>query len=277
MPIDDRLRAGLPTVLDDAPPDLDAALGIVLQRAGQRSRVRRAAYAVGLVAAAAAAVAAVALGLGGGDSRRTLEPAKPSQVRVLDAGRGSPGDPVPLSPGSYAIPFLGAADDAPWGKVEVPSGWGQDRLVLATGQDLDPHLRRVELFAVTGVAPDPCAGTTQPVKATVTDIVTALTTQRTVRPSSARPVSIDGYSGQLVQTTVPRSLDVTRCQGQTVRPLTNGVGYVSVFPGWTYRTWVLDVQGHPLVIMAAHGPATTPAELTQLTTLVDNLRFVDPR
>jgi hypothetical protein len=199
------------------------------------------------------------------------------EVLVLDAGRGSAVDPAPLAPGDYAIPFLGAAQGAPWGKVEVPAGWGQDRLLLATGQDLDPHLRRVELFAVTGVAPDPCAGTIAPVKSTVTDIVTALTAQRTVLPSDARPVSIDGYSGQLVQTTVPPSLDTTGCQGQTLRPFGNEVGYVTVFPGWTYRTWVLDVHGNPLVIMAAHGPETTPTELTELTTLVENLRFVDPR
>jgi hypothetical protein len=200
-----------------------------------------------------------------------------ADVRVLDAGRGRPGEPVPLSSGAYAIPFLGAADDAPWGRLEVPAGWGQDRLVLATGRDLDPHLRRVELFAMTSVAPDPCAGTMTPVKATVSDIVTALTTQQTVRPSSATPVSIDGYSGQLVQTTVPPTLDVTQCHGQTLRPFTSDIGYVTVFPGWTYRTWVLDVQDHPLVIMAAHGPATTPTELTELTTLVEGLHFVDPR
>ena len=276
MPIDDRLRAGLATALDDAHPDMDAALTLVLVRAGHRSRVRHAAYAAGL--GAAAVVAAVALSLGGGDARRSLVPAAPSgAVRVLDDARGTAVVPAPLAPGDYAIPFLGAAQDAPWAKVQVPAGWGQDRLLLATGQDLDPHLRRVELFTVTGVAPDPCAGSIAPVKPTVTDIVTALTTQRTVQPSNARPVSIDGYSGQLVQTTVPPSLDTTGCQSQALRPFGNEVGYVTVFPGWTYRTWVLDVQGHPLVIMAAHGPATTPTELTALTQLVEGITFVAPR
>jgi hypothetical protein len=204
--------------------------------------------------------------------------ARPTEeVRVLDAERGSSDDPAPLAAGAYAIPFIGATDTTPWARVQVPPGWGQDRLLLATGPDLDPHLRRVELFAMTSVAPDPCAGTMTPVKTTVSDIVTALTTQRTVRPSSASPVSIDGYSGQLVQTTVPPTLDLTQCHGQTLRPFASDIGYVMVFPGWTYRTWVLDVQGHPLVIMAAHGPATTPTELTELTTLIEGLTFVAPR
>jgi hypothetical protein len=50
-----------------------------------------------------------------------------------------------------------------------------------------------------------------------------------------------------------------------------------VFPGWTYRVWVLDVQGDPLVIMAAHGPETSPTELAQLTTLVEGITLVAPR
>ena len=62
MPIDDRLRAGLPAALDDVRPDVDADLAVVLLRAGRRSRVRRAAYTVGLVAAAV--VAAAILGAG---------------------------------------------------------------------------------------------------------------------------------------------------------------------------------------------------------------------
>ena len=276
MPIDDRLRAGLPTVLDDARPDVDAALAMMLLRAGRRRRVRRAAYAAGL--GAAAVVVAVALGLGGDDSRQSWEPATPTgDVRVLGSERGSAADPAPLAPGAYAVPFLGAADDAPWAKVEVPAGWGQDRLLLATGPDLDPHLRRVELLAVNGIAPDPCAAIIEPVAAEVSAIVTALTAQGTVQSRDLGPVSIDGYSGQLVQTQVPLSLDITKCSGQTLRPFRIGSSYTAVFPGWTYRTWVLDVNGHPLVIMAAHGPQTTPTELTELTALVEDITFVAPR
>ena len=107
MPIDERLRAGLPTALDDVRPDVDADLASCCCRAGRRSRLRRAAYAVGLVAAAV--VAAVTLGLGGSDSRRSVDPVAPGgEVRVLDSGRGSAEDPAPLEPGRYAIPFIGA-------------------------------------------------------------------------------------------------------------------------------------------------------------------------
>jgi hypothetical protein len=217
-----------------------------------------------------------------GDEPATAEgPTPPSagtdQVRVLD-GRGSPEDPVPLEPGRYAIPFFGAPDDAPWGQVEVPAGWGQDRLHLATGPDLDPHLRRVELLAVDRVASDPCEGVMQSVEGGATDIVEALTEQRTVPPSAERPVSIEGYSGQLARFRVPSGLDVEKCwDGESLKPFGIGSSYTSVFPGWTYRVWVLDVEDDPLVIMAAHGPETTPTELAELTEMVEDITFVAPR
>ena len=277
MPIDERLRAGLPAALDDVRPDVDADLAALLIRAGRRTRVRRAAYTAGLVAATV--VAAVTFGLGGEDSQGSVDPVAPGGVvRVLDSGRGSADDPAPLDSGHYAIPFIGAADAAPWGEIEVPAGWGQDRLLLATGPDLDPHLRRVELLTVDRVAPDPCEGVMQPVDGEVTDIVAGLTAQRTVRPSEARPASIDGYSGQLVRFRVPPGLDVEECwDGRSLKPFGLGSGYTSVFPGWTYRVWVLDVEDDPLVILAAHGPKTTPTELAELTAMVEGIAFVAPR
>jgi hypothetical protein len=277
MPIDDRLRTGLPAAFDDVRPDVDAELAILRIRAGRRTRVRRAAYAGGLVAAAV--VAAMTFGLGGDDTQGSVDPVAPGgEVQVLDAGRGSPEKPVPLDPGRYAIPFFGAADEAPWGEVEVPTGWAQDRLHLATGQDLDPHLRRVELLTADSVAADPCEGVLQPVPAKVTAIVTALGEQRTVRPSAARPVSIDGYSGRSMRFRVPSQLDVEKCwDGQSLKPLGLGSSYTSVFPGWTYRIWILDAAGDPLLIMAAHGPKTTPDELAELTAMVEGITFVAPR
>ena len=282
MSIEQRLRNGLPANTEHLKPNLDKELEMVLQRAHRR-RVRTAGFGL----AAVAAVAAGVLWLPGvADSIRAddngdpaIRPTQPTEatdeVPVLDSERGSAEDPAPLEAGRYAIPFIGA-ENAPWGKVEVPAGWGQDRLLLATGPDLDPHLRRVELLAVNWVAPDPCDVVMQPVKGRVTDIVAALTNQRTVQPSDARPVSIDGYSGQLVHFQVPFGLDVEKC-GQSLTPFGFGPSYTSVFPGWTYRVWVLDVEGDPLVILAAHGPETTPTELAALTDMVEGIRFIQPR
>ena len=279
MPIDERLRADLPAAVDGVRPDVDSGLAVVLHRAKLRSRVRRAAYSVGLVAAAVVAVVVGAgiIGSGNDDARPPVEPVRPGdQVRLLDQGLGSADEPAPLRPGRYAIPFIGAAENAPWGLVEVPDGWGQDRLLLATGPDLDPHLRRVELFAINQVASDPCASSLQPVEENVTDIAGALTEQHTMRPSGARPVSIDGHAGQLVRFRVPAGLDDENCwDGQSLRPFGHDTNYTSVFPGWTYRVWVLDVDGDPLAILAAHGPQTTPTELAELTGLVEGLTFTE--
>ena len=248
------------------------------------ARVRTAGLGLAAVAAVAAGVfwlPGVADSIGADDDvDPAVRPTQPTEatdeVPVLDSERGSAEDPAPLEPGRYAIPFIGAADDAPWGEVEVPAGWGQDRLLLATGPDLDPHLRRVELLTVDKVSPDPCAGRLQPVEGRVTDIVEAFTEQRTVRPSGAAA----GLDRRVLRSAgaVPGPLgaEVEKC-GPSLTTFGVGSGWTSVFPGWTYRVWVLDVDGDPLVILAAHGPETTPTELAELTDMVDGIRFIDPR
>ena len=208
----------------------------------------------------------------------TASPAAADQARVLDSEVGSADDPAPLEPGPYTIPFIGAPDDAPWGTVDVPAGWGQDRLHLATGDDLDPHLRRIELLTADRVANDPCAGDLAPVEPTLADIVDALTEQRTVQPSEATPVTLDGYDGRLVSFRVPADLDTGRCvDGNALRPFGLGVGHTSVFPGWDYRVWVVDVEGDPLVVLAAHGPETTDSELEELDQMVEGISFTEPQ
>ena len=65
--------------------------------------------------------------------------------------------------------------------------------------------------------------------------------------------------------------------GESLRPIGVLGSSTSVFPGWTYRLWVIDLEGEPVTIMAAHGPQTTPTELAELNTMVEDLNFVAPR
>jgi hypothetical protein len=210
-------------------------------------------------------------------TRTTDDAGVAAQASPLDSSVGSPEEPAPLAAGRYTIPFIGASDDAPWAEIDVPDGWGHDRLHPATGPDLDPHLRRIELFTVARVAADPCRSSTDPIGPGVDDLMTALATQRTVRPEQPRPVSIGGYDGQQMHVRVPLDLDVTRCQlGGGLVPLTlPGGANATVFPGWSYRVWALDVVGERLVILAAQGPQVTAPERAELATMVETLRFVD--
>ena len=211
MSIDDRLRAGLPLVLDELlPDDVEQGLALTLQRVERRRGLRRGGYAVALVAAAAV-VATVAVRVD--DEPRSLEPVGPptDQVLVLDSELGSPDEPAPLKAATYAIGFLGASDDAPWAEIEVPAGWGHDRLHPATGPDLDPHLRRIELSTVAMVAPDPCEDSFAPVGPEVADLMTSLAAQQTVEPARPRPVRIDGHDGQVLEVHVPVDVDVAGC------------------------------------------------------------------
>ena len=277
MSIDDRLRASLPAVLDELAPDVERSLALTLQRVDRRRGLRRGAYAVALVAAAAVAAAVV---VRVDDGPRSLEPVDPptNQVLVLDADEGSPDEPAPIAAATYAIGFLGASDTALWAEIEIPDGWSHDRLHPATGPDLDPHLRRIELFAVASVAPDPCRPALSTVGPGVSDLMEAIAAQQTVRPGLPRPATIDGYSGQVVQVRVPMGVDLEACDSQGLVPFRiNALTRTNVFPGWTYQVWAVDVEGERLVITAAHGPDATPEERAELIRMVETLEFVPPR
>lgn len=279
MSIDDRLRAGLPLVLDELlPDDVEQGLALTLQRVERRRGLRRGGYAVALVAAVAV-VATVAVRVD--DEPRSLEPVGPptDQVLVLDSELGSPDEPAPLKAATYAIGFLGASDDAPWAEIEVPAGWGHDRLHPATGPDLDPHLRRIELSGVAMVAADPCEDSFAPVGPDVADLMNSLAAQQTVEPARPRPVRIDGHDGQVLEVHVPVDVDVAGCDhdGSLVPWMSPGGSHTTVFPGWTYRVWAVDVDGERLVILAAHGPDATAAEQAELLRMVETLELVPPR
>lgn len=275
MPIDDRLRTDLPAALDDVRPDLEESLMSTMQRVQRRRRLRLSTYAVG---AAAAAVAAFAVVIGTDDASRSVDPVEPvdTTVRVMDDGEGSAEDPAPLAAGRWAIPFIGASDDAPWAEIEVPEGWEHDRLHPVVGTDLDPNLRAIALLTIGRVNPNPCIAYGTQIGPTVADAVSALRSQEVVRSGRPRPVAIDGFTGQVVRFEVPTSEDLN-CRRPELVPF-NAVGgaNATVFPGWTYRVFVLDVDGERLAIVAVHGPEVTPAELAELTGMVTSLRFIDP-
>ena len=75
-------------------------------------------------------------------SNTATPPPAAATTLELDSAEGSPDEPAALAPGTYAIPFIGAPDDAPSAEIEIPAGLAHDRLHPATGPDLDPHLRR---------------------------------------------------------------------------------------------------------------------------------------
>ena len=201
-----------------------------------------------------------------------------SPAPTPDPTEGSQEGLAPLEPGPHALAFFAAADDAPWAEIQVPAGWGLDRIHFATGPDLDPHLRRIELSTVAMVAPDPCEESFVPVGPEVADLMTSLAAQESLQPGRPRPVTLDGHDGRALEVRVPVDLDVTGCgHGGTLVPWTSpGGSHVTVFPGWTYRVSAVDVDGKRLVILAAHGPDATEAERAELATMVETLRFVEP-
>ena len=227
-----------------------------------------------LAALVAGALAACSTGA---DSGSPDPVAASTSARTPAATDGSEGGPAPLDAGPHALAFFAATDDAPWAEIEVPAGWGLDRIAFVTGRDADPHLRRIEATVVAMVAPDPCEDSFATVGPEVADLMTSLAAQRTVTPGRPRPVSLDGHDGQALEVRVPVDLDVTgRGHGGTLVPwMSPGGSHVTVHPGWTYRVSAVDVDGERLVVVSSHGPDASAAEHAELATMVETLRFVD--
>jgi hypothetical protein len=48
-------------------------------------------------------------------------------------------------------------------------------------------------------------------------------------------------------------------------------------PGAVDHTWILDVDGVRVVLVAIEEPGITPAQVDELTDMVESVRFVEPQ
>ena len=278
MSIDDRLRHGLPMLAEEGPVDLEHELVHLLDRAARRRRWRIGAYACGVGAAVAVAVALATAPDPGPESVGPVSPVT-DQVRVLDSARGSEVEPAALDAGRYAVPFVGSRSRAPLGVVTLPPGWSQDQLALTTGLDLDPHLRRIEMFAVGAVSPDPCRASTAPVRRNIDDLVEALSSQQSMQARRPVPLLLDAYRGSRISFEVPQRLGSRSCPttSSTLVPVSTPQGSsYDVFPGWTYQLWIVEVGREPLVVAVGYGPEVTSAERAEVERMVLDIDFASP-
>ena len=161
MLADDDIRVLLKTRLPELRPDVEAELDRVLNRAGSRSRRRRAAYVGGLVAAVVASVLVL-----GHEWRRQADAPDPVDEVVVQAtpleNRGEYRDPAALEPGRYVAKFGGLTYPTPRIELDIPAGWGQDDVVaFATGPASRRDTRRIDLYADSEEMPARSVGPTR--------------------------------------------------------------------------------------------------------------------
>lgn len=225
------------------------------------------------VAAAIGLVALIAVISNVGDGTGSQVASGPSEtsepIRALPATEG-----VPIEPGRYAIGTLSPLDASHTFTIDIPDGYVSynESVVFKEGVDAG-----VSLWGVGWVFDDACQwrGTASPTSST-DDVVAALQGEEGLRASTPTPVTIDGYAGTYVEVTVASQAAVDRCDGghfgafALAGDTPSGVRHFKRV-GEPELLWILDVDGHPLVIDAL----ATEQERAELEQMVASIE-IDP-
>jgi hypothetical protein len=172
-------------------------------------------------------------------TRSSDPPTTDSSDEPIDITR-IPGD-APLEPGTYSMPFV-TGDGAMRAIVDVPDGYTNHFSVISS-DDGDMAF----WGSVTQVETDPClrgkhvgAGTS------VHDLASLLVAQRHMKTSQPVPVTVGGYHGVYLKSTVPA--DVHRCRGGIVTMYTDGETWLQQdVPHAIFQAWILNVRGQRVV------------------------------
>ena len=192
---------------------------------------------------------------------------------------------VGVHPGMYAVPFSG------WGDlpqevadlravITFPAGFLSLHRSTFAEEGSGANLREFSFWTVDKVPTDFCAGNRFPDSVTnpgptVADLATALAAQPRLRGTNPVPVTIGGHDGLYVELTRPAA----NCPGQVLwfAPRIMHTAYHDRFidPGDVARIWILDVDGHRVVIDAIHPADASDAEVAELTQMVESATFMD--
>jgi hypothetical protein len=203
-----------------------------------------------------------------------------------DVGLGGP-DPTPtptptpavlsgdeLEAGTYQVTHEGVAVAT----LTVPDGWFnvQD---FGVGKDSNENGFTAVLIWPPGdfanVYLDPCRWQDgqAPVGPTVDDLATALDNQAQRGDSAPVDVSIDGYSGKMIELTVPSDINITDCDAGEFR---SWEGRFHQGPGQVDQIYILDVAGQRLVIDTHFLPGTSEADRAERQAIVDSIQIDVP-
>ncbi len=282
MSIEERLRTGLAANTDRLTSDeeLERKLHAVLRRAHHRQQVR----AAGVAVAAVAAVLAVVAWLSGGvDLGRGDGPPDPIETpHVTELGpRSMEGVDGALEAGSWLVPvYARDYESLPRAVVQVPEGYGSPGgWTVDRGADGDPEdYGSVDFWSVGTVIDDPCRGSTgSDPGPSVRDLAEAIHGQPGHRATAPVPVTLDGYSGLYLEVTGPRAKEFDRCANGTFtlwRSTANFPSGTNV-PGTVFHLWILDVDGHRIVVNEDTTPHETAPEKAEVRAIAESTHFTN--
>jgi hypothetical protein len=211
--------------------------------------------------------------------------AAPASVAPSASPSPSPTEAVAASPTlrpDAALPGpnrLGGGGVAPALILTVPegdSGWSNygSHLEKDYGRSVGPA---VYVPGISRTYVDPCTDHTlkEPAPRGVQQLIAALGNQPGMSSKPTADVTISGYSGQYVDTTV--TADITKCGGQDAFWLWSGGSgddhWVAGATGETYRVYALDVDGTTFTFAVRIPANTTDAELAEVMAVLERLEI----
>ena len=232
-----------------------------------------------------AAVAAVAVLLAacsadadaGGSAGEDSPPSSPSGDLVQATRLADVAAETALTPGRYAMGFLSEQADAPMMLIDVPAGYvaGGDGYEIGS----EKNFRHFDTWTVAEVAKQPCGGTEDwvdpgPGVDDLADALAALPVWETTQPA---PTTIGGHEGVFMELNVPTDIPAT-CYGEPLSWRDHLGGTQGIGTGKTQLLWIVDVDGHRVMLLAGYFPGPdgpTPKQVNELTQMAEGATFVD--
>ncbi len=233
---------------------------------------------IGLAAAVVAALAVVGINLfNGGIGLGDPTPSDANPTPSVEAATPSPSSGparfssgATMNPGTYLIsdPFpveiemtLAQGGWTPW-----TPGVGENVAAMFQVSPNPPNGRVIVFVIVNSVYADPCKGGSQLVDPgpTAEDLAAALAAQPNTESTDPVDVTISGYSGVYIDYT-----NVGGCG--TLQRWSSVFGNREALEGERDQVWILDVEGHRLVIDAASFAGTHEDDLAEMRTIIESL------
>ncbi len=187
------------------------------------------------------------------------------------------GDPHLYGPGRWGITALGDPE-APVAVFDVPEGFQGHESWVWTDNQGPGEFAQLSSWTPTRVPQDPCRArmSSRPVGPTAEDFAAALAAQRRTTTTKPRSVNLDGHQGLYVELTTPSRFDYRACgpEGMQIWS-TDGTDPRALGEPMTDRYWIMDVDGHRVVIAAMTILSATSQTVGLITGIAETMRFVE--
>jgi hypothetical protein len=183
-------------------------------------------------------------------------------------------------PGRWAMHASGDPE-APMAVFDVPAGYqGREEFVWTHDElDLDDYPGQLLYRAPTRVPADPCdVDRPSPrLGQTVEDLAEALAAQKRTTTTRPVPTELGGYRGLYLELSTPESLGSQPCapQGGMLIFDAGSEGERVLEVAATDRYWILDIEGHRVVVSAMTPAGARSESVERVTDVAEAITFVE--